>query len=121
VNTANGPQSGLTGRFANVREGGVAAVFGDLMLVLTYVGGDGNDVVLMVKERPKLTAPRLEGNSFVFSHATRPGHFYRIETTSDLGAQDWSPHSLALGTGDIHTITTPLGSEPLGFYRLRIW
>ncbi len=52
VNLPNGPASGLIGRFANVREGGIVADTGTVRLVLSYVGGDGNDVVLTAVPAP---------------------------------------------------------------------
>ena len=52
VTSPNGAASGLIGRFANVREGGVVAESGNVRLVLSYVGGDGNDVVLTAVAAP---------------------------------------------------------------------
>jgi hypothetical protein len=40
----------LTGRFDNVGEGELVAVFGNAGLYITYRGGDGNDVVLEARE-----------------------------------------------------------------------
>ncbi len=53
VNAPNGAGgAGLIGRFANVREGGVVAEAGNVRLVLSYAGGDGNDVVLTAVPAP---------------------------------------------------------------------
>ena len=52
VTAANSATTGLIGRFLNVREGGVVADTGSVRLVLSYVGGDGNDVVLTAVAAP---------------------------------------------------------------------
>jgi hypothetical protein len=106
VNTTNGPNSGLTGRFANGREGGAVAVFGDLMLVLTYVGGDGNDVVLTAVPRRTLSLTKVGPGTLALNFPTTRGHFYTVEATTHLAPATWSPLPIVLGDGAMHTTTT---------------
>jgi hypothetical protein len=117
VNPTNGPNSGLTGRFANVREGGAVAVVGDLMLMLTYVGGDGNDVVLTAVPRSTLTMTKELTGTLVLSYPTARGHFYTVETTTHLAPAAWSPLPIVLGDGAVHTTTTT-NSGSAKFHRL---
>jgi hypothetical protein len=117
VNPTNGPNSGLTGRFANVREGGAVAVVGDLMLVLTYVGGDGNDVVLTAVPRPRLGLTKVGPGTLEISFNTTRGHFYTVETTTNFAPAMWSPLPIVLGDGAAHTTTTT-NSGSAKFHRL---
>ena len=106
VNTTNGPNSGLIGRFANVREGGAVAVVGDLMLVLSYIGGDGNDLVLTAVPRRTLSLTKVGPGTLALNFPTTRGHFYTVETTTNLAPAMWSPLPIVLGDGTLHTTTT---------------
>lgn len=117
VNTTNGPNTGLTGRFANVREGGTVAVVGDLMLVLSYIGGDGNDVVLTAVPRPTLSMTKELTGTLVLSYPTARGRFYTVETTTNLAPAAWSALPIVLGNGTVQTTTTT-NSGDKKFHRL---
>lgn len=96
----------IVGRFANVREGGAVAVVGDLMLVLSYVGGDGNDLVLTAVPRPALGLTKVGPGTLQLSFNTARGHFYTVESTAHLAPAVWSPLPIVLGDGTAHTTTT---------------
>ena len=113
----NNGRTPTLGRFANVREGGAVAVFGDLMLVLSYVGGDGNDLVLTAVPRPSLALTKELTGTLVLSYPTARGHFYTVETTTDLGTGAWSPLPVVFGAGAPQTLTVT-NSGARRFHRL---
>ena len=121
VNTPNGVGTGLTGRFANVREGGAAGVFGDVVLLLSYVGGDGNDVVLSAVERPRLLQPVMATGGFSFSYLTEQGRLYTVETTADLVNGPWTPVTTVLGDGNPQTFFQATQPQPSYFFRVLNW
>jgi hypothetical protein len=110
----------VRGRFVNVREGGAVAVVDDLVLVLSYAGGDGNDVVLTAQPRPVLAiAPaNTSPGALLLSFPTTHGHFYRLESSPDLAPGNWSPRQVFLGDGTLLSAPVNTGGESRTFYRL---
>ena len=114
----NNGREPIVGRFANVREGGAVAVVGDLMLVLSYVGGDGNDVVLTAVPRPSLALTKDLPGTLVLSFNTARGRFYTLEKANDLAPAVWNPFPIVLGTGATHSSTNTGTNTSRGFFRL---
>jgi len=123
INNPNSAASGLQGRFANAREGD--AVWGGhgLVLVITYEGGDGNDVVLTAVP---LGAPEnlrvvndAGGAEFQFEAPTQTGLTYFIEETSDVRSY-WDVVESFPGNGAEQTVTRPVEEAEGRFYRYSV-
>jgi hypothetical protein len=109
----------VTGEFNGLPEGANFYVGGE-QFTITYVGGDGNDVVLTripTPPRPVLTIERVAPS---FVRVLWPASFadYTLQSTTNLSLPNWIaalPSPIAIGTNNVVTNASVVGPR---FYRL---
>jgi autotransporter-associated beta strand protein len=122
--TSPGP---ISGNFFNIPEGGLIDA-GLVKFVITYQGGDGNDVVLRRFDAP---APMIGGISpggsgqMNINGQGAPFATYVLEATSELNAAPWLPIATNSANGaGIYQFTDAMTENgvlhPARFYRLRV-
>ncbi|MEO5803736.1 MAG: autotransporter-associated beta strand repeat-containing protein [Verrucomicrobiota bacterium] len=88
---------------------------------ISYVGGDGNDVVLtqITGSLPQLFVDRVPTNAVRLSWATNFSLGFNLESNSNLTTTNWinvAPASTVIGTNNV--VTNPITAAQT-FYRLR--
>jgi autotransporter-associated beta strand protein len=115
-NDGNDP---VLGTFRNLSEGSTISIGGQ-QLVISYVGGDGNDVVLTQITgalRPSLTIQPLSPSSMRLSWPTNDSA-YTLQSSTDMAVTNWTavtpPPVIVNGS----YVVTDATSDPVKFYRL---
>jgi len=101
------------------RTGSILSIGGDQFL-LTYAGGDGNDVVLtQLSLLPSLAIERASSSAVRLLWPTN-AQVFNLENNTNLAGTNWlstSPSPTVIGTNNVVTNSTTSGSAK--FYRLR--
>jgi hypothetical protein len=114
----------VTGTFPSLPEGALLGING-VSFILTYHGGDGNDIALIQQTLgapPKLTSIEKVGNNIQLHGAGVPNANYIVEATESLNAPAvWTVigNATANGAGDIQ-FSDDISQHPIRFYRLRL-
>lgn len=114
----------IVGTFNGLPEGSVLTN-GPVRYVLSYVGGDGNDITLSpVIEPARLGAPRLVDGLIQFTVQGQPGFLYVTEATTNLlsppALTTWVPIRTngTLGDGTFPFTDFDTTNHPRRFYRV---
>jgi hypothetical protein len=68
-----------------------------------------------------LGAPVRVGEGWALSFPTQQGRVYALEYVDGLGRANWQALPLAVGAGDLLSLTDPTPTSAQRFYRVRAW
>jgi autotransporter-associated beta strand protein len=115
----DGVRTAVLGEFADLPEGASLYIGGEVFTI-SYVGGDGNDVVLTRIPTPPRPVLSVEPAGLNTVRLLWPASFtnYALQFTTNLSGADWSPVlSLPFVFGSDNVVTNATDT-PTAFYRL---
>jgi hypothetical protein len=121
---ANDGADAITGTFLNLPEG-TNFISGGMQFMITYKGGDGNDVVLTQLSLPAPshigTVSKLGNGQMQISGTGLAGLTYDLQATTNLSTPNWTKiGTVQADTNGIINVTDPnVAQFPARFYRFK--
>jgi hypothetical protein len=94
-------------------DGGIyVSIGGRIIRLVNELSGAASEV--------KLLRPVVSATAFAVQVQTVTGKTYRLESTGSLNSPNWQPGAAVSGDATVKTLTSPLGTNGMSFYRVRV-